>query len=378
MDLLSFSDLIVAVEQPSRPGTLPPVLLVPGLNAGAWVFERYQKFLLKQGYATYAINLRGRSGSRPVPDIGKVPFSAYVDDAIEVARAIAVEHVTLPALGREAPADAAPPSPLPIVIGHSLGGLIAQRLAEEQLVRAAVLVCPAPPRGIPLLSWELVRRQPRYLPAMLSGQPLLPRFKDLTAVALNKVPPDERARMQGQFVADSGRAARDVMLGVPVDARRIRCPMLVVSGAEDRYIPPRIVRRIARRYRAPFREYFGHAHMMPVEPGWETPLREMEHWLDQTLGLGRHTTPGSIRLHELAHHRGHTVRLAFRDGHIIVAKVIAVDFEEPAEIIYEVHAVMQVGPAHLAAVRPGRVAAAPLEQLRDFTIMGDGGGESNR
>jgi hypothetical protein len=114
--------------------------------------------------------------------------------------------------------------------------------------------------------------------------------------------------------------------------------------------------------------------MMPIEPGWETPLREMEHWLDQTLRLGRHTTPGSIRLHELARHRGHTVRLAFRDGHVIVAKVIAVDFEEPAEIIYEVHAVMEVGPSHLAAVRPGRVAAAPLEQLRDFAIMGDGDG----
>jgi hypothetical protein len=257
------------------------------------------------------------------------------------------------------------------VIGHSLGGLIAQRLAEEHAVRAAVLVCPAPPRGISLLSWELLRRQPRYLPAILSGKPLLPRPKDLTAIALNKMSPEERSTIQTQFVADSGRAARDVLLGVPVDAQRVRCPVLVVAGAEDRYVPARIVRRIARRYSAPFREYFGHGHMMPVEPGWETPLREMEHWLDQTLALGRHTTPGSIRLHELAHHRGHTVQLAFRDGHVIVAKVISVDFEDPAEIIYEVHAVMQVGPSHLAAVRPGRVAAAPLEQLRDFTIMSE-------
>lgn len=371
MDLLSFSDLIVSVAQPPRPTTLPPLLLVPGLNAGAWVFERYQRFLLKQGYTTYAINLRGHYGSRPVPDIGKVPFSAFVEDALEVARAISDEHASAPLVGGT-PADAAPPSSQPVVIGHSLGGLIAQRLAEEQAVRAAVLVCPAPPRGIPLISWELARRQPRYLPTILTGQPLLPRFEDLAAIALNKIPAAEQAKLQGQFVADSGRAARDVVMGVPVDAHRVHCPVLVVAGASDRYIPPRIARRIARRYRAPFREYFGHAHMMPVEPGWETPLREMEHWLDQTLGLGRHTTPGSIRLHELARQRGRTVRLAFRDGHVIVAKVISVDFEEPSEIIYEVHAVVQVGPSHLAAVRPGRVAAAPLEQLRDFTVIGEG------
>ena len=373
MDLLSFSDLTVAVEQPPRPTALPPLLLIPGLNAGAWVFERYQRFLVKQGYTTYAVNLRGHYGSRPVPHIGQVPFSAYVDDALEVARAIAVDHEMAPAVGPErSTADAAPPSPLPVVIGHSLGGLIAQRLAEEQVVRAAVLVCPAPPRGIPLLSWEVIRRQPRYLPAIARGRPLLPSLEDNAPVALNKIPPEERAKVQNRFVPDSGRAARDVLFGVPVDARRVTCPMLVIAGAEDRYVPPRVVHRIARRYAAPFREYFGHGHMMPIEPGWETPLREMEHWLDQTLRLGRHTTPGSIRLHELARHRGHTVRLAFRDGHVIVAKVISVDFEEPAEIIYEVHAVMEVGPSHLAAVRPGRVAAAPLEQLRDFAIMGDG------
>ncbi|HSJ63305.1 MAG TPA: alpha/beta fold hydrolase [Gemmatimonadaceae bacterium] len=372
MDLLSFSDLTVAVEQPPRPTALPPILLVPGLNAGAWVFERYQHFLLKQGYATYALNLRGHYGSRPVVDIGQVRFSAYVEDALEVARAIAEEHVSAPPLGHAPAADAPAPSSQPVVIGHSLGGLIAQRLAEEGVVRAAMLVCPAPPRGIPLISWKVIRRQPKYLPAILAGRPLLPNFADNEAVALNRIPAAERARVQGRFVADSGRAARDVLLGIPVDAERVRCPVLVLSGSEDHYIPPRVVRRIARRYRAPFREYFGHGHMMPIEPGWETPLREMEHWLDQTLGLGRHSTPGSIRLRELARHRGHTVQLAFRDGHVIVAKVIAVDFEEPAEIIYEVHAVMEVGPTHLAAVRPGRVAAAPLEQLRDFTVMGEG------
>ena len=373
MDLLSFSDLIVAVEQPQRATSLPPVLLLPGLNAGAWVFENYQRFLLRQGYTTYALNYRGHYGSRPVPDIGRVPFAAYVDDALEVARAIASEHTSIAPPGPPLAADAEPPSTLPVAIGHSLGGLVAQRLAEEQVVRAAALVCSAPPRGIPLISWDLVRRQPRYLPTIFSSRPLLPRFEDNAEVALNRIPAERRAGVQSRFVADSGRAARDILLGVPVDARKVRCPMLVVSASEDRYVPPRIARRIARRYKAPFREYFGHGHMMPIEPGWETPLREIEHWIDQTLSLGRHSTPGSIRLHELARQRGHTVRLTFRDGHVIVAKVISVDFEEPAEIIYEVHAVVEVGPPHLAAVRPGRVAAAPLEQLRDFLVIGDGG-----
>ena len=38
-------------------------------------------------------------------------------------------------------------SATPAVVGHSMGGLIAQRLAERGDVRAAVLVSPAPPQG---------------------------------------------------------------------------------------------------------------------------------------------------------------------------------------------------------------------------------------
>jgi pimeloyl-ACP methyl ester carboxylesterase len=339
--------------------------------------EKYQQFFYRQGYSTYSINLRGRGGSRPVADLGDVPFESFVQDALEVTRALTDEpDESFPAQPRLL-ADAALPGPrLPIVVGHSMGGLIAQRLAEEGAVSAAVLVCSAPPKGIPIFSWRLLVRQFRYLPAVLGNKPIRPSPSDTAAVALNRVPLTQRADMLPRFVPDSGRAAREILLGVRIDSSRVTCPVLVMAAADDRYIPARIGRHIARRYRAPFREYFEHAHMMPCEPGWETPVREMEHWLDQTLELGRHSSPGSIRLGELAHQRGQTVRLSFRDGHVIVAKVIDVDFEQPAEIIYEVHEVMEVGPTHLAAVRPGRVAAAPLEQLKDFRVITDGASRS--
>jgi hypothetical protein len=37
---------------------------------------------------------------------------------------------------------------------------------------------------------------------------------------------------------------------IAVDAKRIECLVLVVAGAEDVAIPPRIQRRIARKYGA--------------------------------------------------------------------------------------------------------------------------------
>ena len=120
--------------------------------AGAWMWEPYQSLLARHGYETHALNLRGHHGSRPVPDIGKVPIDAYVEDALQVARAVGN----------------------PIIIGHSLGGLIAQEVAEHGACRALVLIGSAPPRWIPALSGVLLRHLVKYLKELFLMQPLLP------------------------------------------------------------------------------------------------------------------------------------------------------------------------------------------------------------
>src|SRR2546425_8142488 len=85
-----------------------------------------------------------------------------------------------------------------------------------------------------------------------------------------------------RLVPESGRMAFDVAVaGVPVDAARVRCPMLVVAGREDRITPARMVRKIAQKYRAELRVYDGHAHMVLLEPGWELIAREVASWLDK-------------------------------------------------------------------------------------------------
>jgi pimeloyl-ACP methyl ester carboxylesterase len=236
-----------------------PVLCLHGMFAGSWVFERLLPLLAERGYPAAALSFRGHPPAPPIPAMGRTSIAAYCHDAAEAARAL----------------------DRPIVIGHSLGGLIALLLAARNLVRAAVLVAPAPPRGITVLSARLLARMPRYLPAMLLSHPFLPRPRDLDALVLNRVPAGDREAIRQRFVPDSGRAARQAALGVfDADLRTSRTPLLVVSGNEDRFVPLGVARRIAQRYDAPLHVARGHGHLLLAEPGWEESATAMLDWLD--------------------------------------------------------------------------------------------------
>jgi pimeloyl-ACP methyl ester carboxylesterase len=254
-------DLTLTVDRPAGP-TRPPILFVHGMFGGAWYFERYQTFFAARGYPAYAVNLRGHHGSRPVADLGRVSVLDYVADATEAALRIGA----------------------PIVVGHSMGGLITQKLAEAGVARAAVLLCAAPPRGIPVTSLRLIGRQLKYLPALLRWQPVRGASADHDALTLNRVPEQERAALHDRFVLESGRAALEMSLGrIAVDASRVTCPVLCVTASDDRLVAPRIARRIAARYGAPLMQFPGHAHFIVGEPDWEGPATEIEAWLARSV-----------------------------------------------------------------------------------------------
>ena len=257
-----------AAGLPGAAPTRPPVLFVHGMMAGAWIFERYQRFFAARGYASWAVNLRGHYGSRPVADFGRLPLQAYVDDAVEAARALA------DAYGVERP----------VIVGHSMGGLIAQKLAERGVVDAAVLLCTAPPSGIAVTSPRLLRYQLQYLWPILRGRAIVGSAAGVEALNFNRIPLEERAALYARFVPESGRVGRDLSLGaLAVDAERVRCPLLVCTATDDRLVPARVGRRIAKKYgaRATYREFADHGHLILIEPGWEVPASEIVRWVEE-------------------------------------------------------------------------------------------------
>lgn len=150
----------------------------------------------------------------------------------------------------------------PVVVGHSLGGLLAQQLAARAECAAIILVASLPPARLPLTLEAL----PYYLPLMpriLAGRPIHPTRAALEALSLHDLSVAEREELLPDFGPESGRVYRSLALGLArVERRAMRCPVFVIHGQADRQVPLSVARRLATRYRAELVVVPGHGHWL--------------------------------------------------------------------------------------------------------------------
>jgi pimeloyl-ACP methyl ester carboxylesterase len=244
---------------PARRTHAVPLLFVHGMWGGSWIFDNYLGVAESHGWEAWAINLRGHHGSRPVESLAAVQLEDYVRDVEDVLDAIG-------------PA---------IVIGHSMGGLIAQIVASRREADATVLVVSAPPPGVPLVHWSLAWRSLRYVADVVRPRAFRVRDADAFALALNGVAPAARGAVARRFVEDSGLVARQLAFAGMEPLKPIRCPVLVVSATEDRLIPVAVQRRLVERYQADHIPVLGRGHMLPIEANWRGPIGRILEWLNQ-------------------------------------------------------------------------------------------------
>ena len=269
LETIRVGDLTVVSATPDTPpaSRRPPLLLVHGFMVGAWWFERFQTMLARSGWSSWAVNLRGHDGRRWDGALGRVSVADYAADALLAARALAERH----GVAR------------PMVLGHSMGGLVAQKVAEAGMASAAALLCPAPPRGIHFVTPKMLLGELPHLWTTIRRRPIAPRKAEFAHMNFNRIP---RADWDGLFartVADSSTAGRELLFSrVAVDASKVRCPVLVVSASDDRFFPSAVERRVAQRYGAEVMEFADHAHFLFFEPGWEEPATRLEGWLART------------------------------------------------------------------------------------------------
>lgn len=182
-----------------------PVLLVHGGYHGAWCWTGWIERLASRGRTVAALDLRGHGGL-PLPDgFAATGFEGFVDDVVA-----AVDSFDRP----------------PVVVGHSLGGLLVTLAATRRATAGLLLVCPSPPGNLP--DAARVRLVPEGapvppLPPQVARQRYAPHLSDA-----------ELAGFATRLCAESPRLLNERYdLRITVDAARIKGPVLVIEGGRD-------------------------------------------------------------------------------------------------------------------------------------------------
>jgi pimeloyl-ACP methyl ester carboxylesterase len=174
----------------------------------------------------------------------------------------------------------------PILVGHSMGGLITQLLLDRGLGRAGVAIQPAKPRGVlraPLSMWRSVwpvLRDPRNRGREVPISPA--HFHYVFANTVSRSESDGwHSRLAipapGGAIFDVSTAdfmQKSKAASVVDFANADRAPLLLIAGDRDHVMPELVVYENFNRYRrshasTDFKVFHGQPHLMTALPGWE-------------------------------------------------------------------------------------------------------------
>lgn len=181
----------------------------------------------------------------------------------------------------------------PVIIGHSVGGLIAQRLVADEAGRAAVAIAPAPINQVPLPGAPVTARTPGGDGAADPLMALSPeQFHEVLA---NTVTAEESDRLFERYAVPVPRrlltdlgcdgAARSPLARVDT-GNAVRGPLLLISGQEDLLVPDAVTRAVYKEYGdstavTDLKQFADRAHSLVVDTGWRFVADYVLGWLDE-------------------------------------------------------------------------------------------------
>lgn len=218
----------------------PPVVIIHGMWSSPDTMKDIKQSFEDEGYFTYTPRLplhlpRNKLDAKQRTKLGRLSVQDYLN-ALEAF----MKKLDQP----------------PILVGHSMGGLLAQLIAAKYPCERLILISSAPPAGINGWHWSVLRTFGHNLfkfPLWRSTTNLL--LKNIRYGIANSQSAAVHRELSQNATLESGLASWQISMWflfrrppTKVDYDKIECPVLIIGGTEDKITPLKTQYKLARNY----------------------------------------------------------------------------------------------------------------------------------
>ena len=259
--------LEIISHEPKGVSYSTPILFVHGAWHGAWCWEEhFLPYFAQKGYTSHALSLRGHGGSERPAHFRWLRINDYVADVAQVVNQFPEK---------------------PVLVGHSMGGLVVQKYLEKHTAPAAVLMASVPVKGVFRTTLRIARRHPlAFLKANLTWSlfPIIGTL-ELTREAFfsEDIPSEKLNKYFNRLQDESYLAFLDMMLFKLPKPEKVSTEMLILGAEDDAIFRPDENEVTAAAYNQRPEIFKGMAHDMMLENKWQMVADRIMEWLAEVI-----------------------------------------------------------------------------------------------
>lgn len=176
----------------------------------------------------------------------------------------------------------------PLVIGHSMAGMVVMKLVALDKVAAGVSIHGAPPRNVTPVPLQTIRTTFSSLRLASTKKTWMGTRAWFNRAFFNTLSESQRSEAFTKYaVPESAKVSRQILFNryAKIDFAKKHVPLLFIGGDQDRIFPASFTRRIAGKYsdqasRLDIEIFDGRSHFTCGEPGWERVADHILEWFE--------------------------------------------------------------------------------------------------
>jgi len=248
------------------------IVFIHGMYMNPLCWEHWIDYYQAKGYKCLAPAWPGRDlpievlrKRHPDPILGALTFDNVLEHVTETIKALDEK---------------------PILVGHSMGGLIVQLLLQRDLAIAGVAIDSAPPMGVITAKWSFLKSNwPHISPFVSHSIPIKMSFERFQYTFVNTLPiSEQKAAYENYVVPESRRVPRE-SLKMNINFKKSHPPLLLIAGSADNIIPASLNKINHAKYKqspsvTDYKEFAGRVHFIIGQKGWEEVADFVLSWLN--------------------------------------------------------------------------------------------------